>query len=86
MKIRNRSMSGAVFGVWVKPRDVFEVPDDEGKRYVDLGYAEEVVEKKAEAEVKSQVEFAVAPESGVESTALTTESVKRGPGRPRKDA
>lgn len=84
MKIRNRSMSGAVFGVWVAAGDVLEVADDEGRRYVDLGYAEEIVEKKAE--IEAAIEFAVVSESSVESTALTTESVKRGPGRPRKDA
>lgn len=84
MKIRNVCMSGAVNGVWVKSGDVLDVSDEDGARYVEMGYAVEVVEKKAEKPAK--VEHAVAP--APETAALTTENVetpvKRSPGRPRK--
>lgn len=54
MKIRNLTMSGAVNGQWVTPGDVIEVDDENGARYVRLGYAAEVPEEPRE-------EHAVAP-------------------------
>lgn len=39
MKIRNRTMSGQVSGVWVVPGDVIDVDADNAARYIKLGYA-----------------------------------------------
>lgn len=64
-----------------------EVPDAEGKDLCDSGMATEVKEKKADKEDEPKVETATADDESEKAVLETSNGpVKRGPGRPRKDA
>ena len=74
---------------WPPVGGKIEVPDAEGKDLCDAGMAVEVDEPEAKSEdgEAPKVETATVDDES-EKAVLTTESgpVKRGPGRPRKDA
>lgn len=73
---------------WPDRGGEIDVPDIEGKDLCDAGMAIEVKESKAEKKAEPKVETATKDEDSEKAGGLTTESgpVKRGPGRPRKDA
>lgn len=64
----------------VRVGDVVDVDDDNGLRYIKLGYAE-LADQRGKPEVEHAVESSAKEERAVDPT----EPVKRGPGRPRKD-
>lgn len=82
-------MSGQVNGVWVVPGTVLEVDDENGRRYIELGYAEEVKTHKraddpGDEQPREERAVAQAPETATQATPGVAEPPKRGPGRPRK--
>lgn len=68
MRLKNRTLSGAVNGQWLQPGDVFEADEENGARYVALGYA---------TKIESKEERAVPPTDKVE----TATPPKRTAGR-----
>lgn len=70
---------------WPPRGGEIEVPDAEGKDLCDAGMA---TEAKSKEDDEPKVETATVDENSETSTPVTTDNgpVKRGPGRPRKDA